>query len=75
MFKLNAKLHELMVKFANEKNDISLCAIKGITSEVVVKKSYTQINAKLLDLIVSDLNPKSVHKQVIIFICSDCSFF
>lgn len=64
IFKLNAKLHEVMVKFVTDSYDISLCAIKGITSEITVKKPYTQIRAKLLDLIVSDLNPKSVHKQV-----------
>lgn len=64
MFKLNVKLQEVLVKFVADQNEISLCAIKGITTEITVKKPYTQINAMLLDLTVTDLNPKSIHKQV-----------
>lgn len=64
IFKLNAKLDQVEVKFVSELHEISLCAIKGVATEIIVKKPYTQIKAILLDLVVSDLNPKSVHKKV-----------
>lgn len=67
IFKLHAKLHELTVLFATDQNQISSWAIKGITSEVMVKKSYTQVVAKLVDLTIKDLNPNSVHTKVSVF--------
>lgn len=66
LFKINAKLHEVLVKFVSDKKEISLFAIKGITTEIIVKKPYTQLKAKLNNLIISDLNPQSVHKEVLV---------
>lgn len=67
-FKLNARLDELVVVFACDKQQISSCAIKGIASEVIVKKSYTQITARLALLTVLDLNPKTIYSKVLDFI-------
>lgn len=64
IFKLSAELDQVTVKFVSDLQEISLCAIKGVTTDIIVKKPYTQIRAQLLDLIVSDLNPKSIHKKV-----------
>lgn len=64
IFKLNAKLQEVAVTFASDARLISLWSIKGISTEIILKKPYTQINAKLRDLTIKDLNPESVHKQV-----------
>lgn len=68
IFKVCAQLHELTIEFVTDQNAISLWAIKGITSEVIIKKPYTQIIAKLTDLIVKDLNPNSIHTKVIIYV-------
>ncbi|KAJ8953002.1 hypothetical protein NQ318_015363 [Aromia moschata] len=63
-FKLKAELHEVTVKFATDKNDISSCAIKGINADIIVKDTYTQVNAKLQEIVVIDLNPQSLHKLI-----------
>lgn len=64
LFKLNAKLDQVEVKFVSDRQEIAFCAITGITTEIILKKPYTHIKAKLLDLAILDLNPKSIHKQV-----------
>lgn len=64
LFKLNAKLDQVEVKFISDLQEISLCAIKGVTSNMIVKKSYTEIKAHLLDMVITDLNQKSIHKKV-----------
>lgn len=64
LFKLHAKLQEVAVTFATDARLLSLWSIKGISTEIILKKPYTQINAKLRDLTIRDLNPESVHKEV-----------
>lgn len=63
-FKLLAELQEVAVKFATDKSNISLCAIRGIVSNIIVKDSYTQVRANLQEIAVMDLNPDSLHKLV-----------
>ncbi|XP_018574731.1 vacuolar protein sorting-associated protein 13 isoform X2 [Anoplophora glabripennis] len=64
-FKLLAELQEVSVKFANDRSNISSCAIKGIVSDIIVKDTYTQVNANLQEISVIDLNPDSLHKLII----------
>lgn len=64
-FKLNAQWNELVVEFATDEHRISSCAIRGINADVIVKEPYTQVNAKLQDLAIIDLNPKTVHNLII----------
>lgn len=63
-FKLKAALGEVTVVFATDREKISSCAIRGINTVVIVKNTYTQVNAILKSLGVIDLNPLSLHKTV-----------
>lgn len=63
-FKLAANLHEVGVKFSDNVKDIGFCAIKGLNTEVMIKKKYTQVNANLNEIIVMDLNSQCIHDKV-----------
>ncbi|CAG9815731.1 unnamed protein product [Phaedon cochleariae] len=64
-FKLIAALKELNVKFATDATDISFCAIRGIDTTIIVKDSYTQVNARLQEIAVIDLNEQTIHKLIL----------
>ncbi|KAJ8937448.1 hypothetical protein NQ314_011837 [Rhamnusium bicolor] len=64
-FKLKADLQEVSVMFTTDKSNISSCAIRGINTDIIVKHTYTQINAKLIDIAVTDLNPESLHRLIL----------
>jgi hypothetical protein len=63
-FKLSASLQELAVEFTTAKARISTCALKGINADIMVKDSYTQINARLNQIAIVDLNPDTIHNLV-----------
>lgn len=67
-FKLSANVDELAVEFTTKKEKISSWALQGIHSDIMIKASYTQINAKLDQIIIRDLNPHSIHSRVITFL-------
>lgn len=63
-FKLSAELQELMLKFATDKSNISSISIRGIVADIIVKETYTQVNANLQEITVVDLDPTSRHALV-----------
>lgn len=63
-FKLRAALQEVTVMFATDIANISTCAIRGIDTTVIVKNTYTQVNATLKEISVIDLNPLTIHNTV-----------
>ncbi|RZC35600.1 vacuolar protein sorting-associated protein 13A-like, partial [Asbolus verrucosus] len=64
-FKLSGTVQELNAQFSCDKQPLSSWTLKGIHSDIIVKSSYTQINAKLNQIIIVDLNPESVHKMIL----------
>lgn len=50
--------------FATDAADISSCSIKGIDTTIIVKDTYTQVNAVLQEIGIIDLNPLSCHRVV-----------
>lgn len=44
---------------------LSAQQVKNLTSGVTVKSSYTEISMKLEDIIVTDLNPKTIHTKIL----------
>lgn len=63
-FKLSAELQELTLQFATDQTNISLVAIRGIISDIIVKETYTQVNANLQEISVIDLDPTSRYSLV-----------
>ncbi|CAG9772493.1 unnamed protein product [Ceutorhynchus assimilis] len=64
-FKLIADIKEVMVELTSDALDISSFAIRGMEADVSVKATYTQVNAKLHELAVLDLNPDTKHNLIL----------
>lgn len=45
--------------------------MKNLTAGVIMKSSYTEINLKLEDLVVTDLNPRTIHTKILSIIGGD----
>ncbi|KAL3279818.1 hypothetical protein HHI36_017325 [Cryptolaemus montrouzieri] len=63
--KLKVRFKELKVLISTEKFKVSEIAIKGIAAQIVMKDSNTSVVSNLQDLIILDLNPGTIHKQIL----------
>lgn len=65
IFKLVANLEQLNITIANDKRHLAIFGIKGAATDLIIKKSYTQLNATLKDLNIYDCNPYSLHSKIV----------
>ena len=63
-FKLVANLDEIAILFTNDTRDLSLWQVKSVTADVQVRDAYTNVQARLGNLIVQDLNPRTKYPKV-----------
>lgn len=62
--KVTANLEYFKVKIGHRKSNIASLLVKGAVAGVVVKKTNTVITAKLMDIVITDPNPVTVHPNV-----------
>jgi len=62
--KVTANLEYFKVDIGHRKSKIASLLVKGAVAGVVVKKTNTVITAKLMDIVVTDPNPVTVHPNV-----------
>jgi len=62
--KVTANLEYFKVEIGHRKSKIATLLVKGAVAGVVVKKTNTVITAKLMDIVVTDPNPVTVHPNV-----------
>lgn len=63
--KLKANLNEVTVEISSVERKIGMLKIKGVNTEITIKSTYTQIEAKLQDLMIIDHNQNTKHPQII----------
>ncbi|KAK0157380.1 hypothetical protein PV328_011128 [Microctonus aethiopoides] len=63
--KIKAKIGTISLKIANNVREISALLIQGITAGYLMKISYSQVNVNLTSLIIKDLNPNTMHKNIV----------
>lgn len=62
--KLIAKMEQVSIGIATEKRPITNMKIQNLNAGVIMKTSYTELNLKLQDIIVEDLNSETIHSTV-----------
>jgi len=62
--KVTANLEYFKVDIGHRKSKIASLLVKGAVAGVVVKKTNTVITAKLMDIVITDPNPVTVHPNV-----------
>ncbi|KAM8974085.1 intermembrane lipid transfer protein VPS13C isoform 2-T2 [Pelodytes ibericus] len=64
-FKLFAKLDAFRMNVWDGKNHIAEIKIQGLDSSIVLQQSQIEVFARLKDIIVSDVNPFTIHKKAV----------
>lgn len=62
--KIVAKMQRVAVLIENDRRAIADLKIDNLTAGVVIKTSYTEVSAKLQDIIITDMNPETIHPTV-----------
>uniref|UniRef100_A0A674K9G4 Vacuolar protein sorting 13 homolog C n=1 Tax=Terrapene triunguis TaxID=2587831 RepID=A0A674K9G4_9SAUR len=64
-FKLFAKLDAFCLNVCDEKNNIAEIKIQGVDSSLFLQPSHTVLFARLKDIIVTDVDSRTVHKKAV----------
>lgn len=62
--KLIAKMEQVSIGIETEKRPITNLKIRNLNAGVIMKTSYTELNLKLQDIIIEDLNTETIHSTV-----------
>lgn len=63
--KVVAKLEDVSVELQNEQRSIAVLEVKNLQAGVIMKTSYTDVNLRLQDIVVTDKNESSVHPKIL----------
>ncbi|XP_067298462.1 intermembrane lipid transfer protein VPS13C isoform X5 [Pseudorasbora parva] len=64
-FKLSAVLGSFRVAVCDDRSNIADIRIQGIDASVVVQAKETDVFARLRDIVVLDVDPKTIHKKAV----------
>ncbi|XP_051507279.1 intermembrane lipid transfer protein VPS13C-like isoform X3 [Myxocyprinus asiaticus] len=64
-FKLSAMLDSFRVAVCDDRSNIADIRIQGINASVVVQAKETDVFARLRDIVVLDVDPKTIHKKAV----------
>ncbi|XP_056428779.1 intermembrane lipid transfer protein VPS13C isoform X2 [Hyla sarda] len=64
-FKLFAKLDSFSMNMWDENKHIAEIKILGLDSSVFLESSQIEVFARLKDIVVNDVNPKTIHKKAV----------
>uniref|UniRef100_A0A8K9XSJ0 Vacuolar protein sorting 13 homolog C n=1 Tax=Oncorhynchus mykiss TaxID=8022 RepID=A0A8K9XSJ0_ONCMY len=64
-FKLSAKLGSFRVEVCDDRRNIADITIQGIDGSVLVQAKETTLFARLRDIVVLDVDPKTIHKKAV----------
>lgn len=63
--KVNCKIGAIEIVFATERRPLSVVQLQGATAGIVLKASYTQVDCTIASIKVEDLNPATIHKEIL----------
>ncbi|XP_050562177.1 intermembrane lipid transfer protein Vps13 [Spodoptera frugiperda] len=63
--KVNCKIGAIEIVFATERRPLSVVQLQGATAGLVLKASYTQVDCTIASIKVEDLNPATIHKEIL----------
>lgn len=63
--KVVAKVEDFSVELQNEQRSIAVLEVKNLQAGVIMKTSYTDVNLRLQDIVVTDKNENSVHPKIL----------
>ncbi|XP_064870228.1 intermembrane lipid transfer protein VPS13C-like, partial [Oncorhynchus nerka] len=74
-FKLSAKLGSFRVEVCDDRRNIADITIQGIDGSVLVQAKETVVFARLRDIVVLDVDPKTIHKKAVSMVAEEVFSF
>ncbi|XP_034479091.1 vacuolar protein sorting-associated protein 13 isoform X2 [Drosophila innubila] len=69
--RLVANLDEVSLKLISNSRPLAMMHVKQFVSNVTLKNSYTEVNLGLKDILVEDLNPHTIHHNILSIVGQD----
>lgn len=69
--KVKIKIGSVGIQFATNKRPLSNVRLGGMHAGLVLKHSYTQVDCSVANISVEDLNPETIHKEILKVIGGD----
>ncbi|XP_034830205.1 intermembrane lipid transfer protein Vps13 isoform X2 [Maniola hyperantus] len=63
--KINVKIGAVEIEFATDVRPLSIVKLQGAGAGLILKTSYTQVDCTIASIKVEDLNPETVHKEIL----------
>lgn len=63
--KVNVKIGSIEIGFSTDRRPLSTVMLEGATAGLVLKSSYTQVDCAIASIKVEDLNPVTIHKEIL----------
>ncbi|KAM3967394.1 vacuolar protein sorting 13C isoform 2-T2 [Aphomia sociella] len=63
--KINVKIGSIEIGFSTDRRPLSALMLEGATAGLVLKSSYTQVDCSIASIKVEDLNPETIHKEIL----------
>lgn len=63
--KVNVKIGAVEISFATDIRPLSTVKLQGAAAGLILKSSYTQVDCAIASIKVEDLNPMTLHKEVL----------
>uniref|UniRef100_A0A8C3CZT0 Vacuolar protein sorting 13 homolog C n=1 Tax=Cairina moschata TaxID=8855 RepID=A0A8C3CZT0_CAIMO len=74
-FKLFAKLDAFCLNICDEKKNIAEIKIQGLDSSLLLQPSQTELFARLKDIIVTDVDSRTLHKKAVSIVADEVFSF
>nr|XP_026496694.1 vacuolar protein sorting-associated protein 13 isoform X1 [Vanessa tameamea] len=63
--KVNVKIGAVEIGFATDTRPLSIMKLQGAAAGLILKSSYTQVDCAIASIKVEDLNPATLHKEIL----------
>ncbi|XP_017019677.1 intermembrane lipid transfer protein Vps13-like [Drosophila kikkawai] len=69
--RLMANLEQVGLKLTSLNRDLAGLTVRGFVCSLIMKNSYTDVNLGLKDIQIVDLNPQTIHKNILTIVGKD----
>uniref|UniRef100_A0A2M4CVW7 Putative vacuolar protein n=1 Tax=Anopheles darlingi TaxID=43151 RepID=A0A2M4CVW7_ANODA len=66
-----SRLLDVTVELQNDKRSLAVLKFKNLTNSIIMKTSYTEIQLRLENIVLTDTNPETIHNNILSIIGDD----
>ncbi|XP_050092629.1 intermembrane lipid transfer protein Vps13 isoform X2 [Anopheles aquasalis] len=69
-----SRLLDVTVELQNGKRSLAVLKFKNLTNSIIMKTSYTEIQLRLENIVLTDTNPETIHNNILSIIGDDALY-